>query len=79
MNIMRGQDEEALGDAIADAAGVELAYKAYRKWVDEHGGHDFQSQLPGLNVTSDQLFFIAFATVGKQEYFQFSTFCFLNW
>ncbi|XP_027420929.1 membrane metallo-endopeptidase-like 1 isoform X3 [Bos indicus x Bos taurus] len=47
-----------LGENIADNGGVRQAYKAYLKWVAE-GGKD--QQLPGLELTYQQLFFINYA------------------
>ncbi|XP_027460834.1 membrane metallo-endopeptidase-like 1 isoform X6 [Zalophus californianus] len=47
-----------LGENIADNGGVRQAYKAYLKWMAE-GGKD--QQLPGLELSYDQLFFINYA------------------
>ncbi|ERE82716.1 membrane metallo-endopeptidase-like 1-like protein [Cricetulus griseus] len=47
-----------LGENIADNGGVRQAYKAYLQWLAE-GGKD--QQLPGLNLTYAQLFFINYA------------------
>ncbi|XP_058160587.1 LOW QUALITY PROTEIN: membrane metallo-endopeptidase-like 1 [Dasypus novemcinctus] len=49
-----------LGENIADNGGVRQAYKAYLKWLME-GGRD--PQLPGLELTLSQLFFINYAQV----------------
>ncbi|XP_036112837.1 membrane metallo-endopeptidase-like 1 [Molossus molossus] len=49
-----------LGENIADNGGVRQAYKAYLKWVAE-GGKD--QQLPGLELTLDQIFFVNYAQV----------------
>ncbi|XP_077007654.1 membrane metallo-endopeptidase-like 1 isoform X2 [Tamandua tetradactyla] len=49
-----------LGENIADNGGVRQAYKAYMKWLME-GGRD--PQLPGLDLTLSQLFFINYAQV----------------
>ncbi|XP_062959646.1 membrane metallo-endopeptidase-like 1 [Cynocephalus volans] len=54
-----------LGENIADNGGVRQAYKAYLKWVRE-GGKD--QQLPGLQMTHDQLFFINYAQVWCGSY-----------
>nr|XP_023407907.1 membrane metallo-endopeptidase-like 1 [Loxodonta africana] len=54
-----------LGENIADNGGVRQAYKAYLKWLME-GGRDFQ--LPGLEMTHDQLFFINYAQVWCGSY-----------
>ncbi|XP_023483346.2 membrane metallo-endopeptidase-like 1 isoform X1 [Equus caballus] len=54
-----------LGENIADNGGVRQAYKAYLKWKAE-GGKD--QQLPGLDLTYDQLFFINYAQVWCGSY-----------
>ncbi|XP_029805502.1 membrane metallo-endopeptidase-like 1 isoform X1 [Suricata suricatta] len=54
-----------LGENIADNGGVRQAYKAYLKWMAE-GGRD--QQLPGLELTYDQLFFINYAQVWCGSY-----------
>ncbi|XP_037356042.1 membrane metallo-endopeptidase-like 1 isoform X2 [Talpa occidentalis] len=54
-----------LGENIADNGGVRQAYKAYLKWTAE-GGKD--RQLPGLELTYDQLFFINYAQVWCGSY-----------
>nr|CAI5828592.1 unnamed protein product [Callosobruchus analis] len=47
-----------LGENIADNGGLKQSYRAYRNWVSQHGE---EMQLPGLNLTHDQLFFLNFA------------------
>ncbi|KAM6216880.1 membrane metallo-endopeptidase-like 1 [Rhynchocyon petersi] len=54
-----------LGENIADNGGVRQAYNAYLKWLKE-GGKD--SQLPGLDMTHKQLFFINYAQVWCGSY-----------
>ncbi|XP_042807314.1 membrane metallo-endopeptidase-like 1 isoform X2 [Panthera leo] len=54
-----------LGENIADNGGVRQAYKAYLKWRAD-GGKD--KQLPGLELTYDQLFFINYAQVWCGSY-----------
>uniref|UniRef100_A0A5F5Q055 Membrane metalloendopeptidase like 1 n=1 Tax=Equus caballus TaxID=9796 RepID=A0A5F5Q055_HORSE len=54
-----------LGENIADNGGLRQAYKAYLKWKAE-GGKD--QQLPGLDLTYDQLFFINYAQVWCGSY-----------
>ena len=36
------------------------AYRAYKKWVEVHGE---EAELPGLNMTHDQLFFLNYAQI----------------
>lgn len=46
------------GEILADLAGVEIAYRAYRTYVDEHQN----GQAPVIHgLTGDQRFFIAYA------------------
>ncbi|XP_045426447.1 membrane metallo-endopeptidase-like 1 [Pipistrellus kuhlii] len=54
-----------LGENIADNGGVRQAYKAYLKWRAE-GGRD--QQLPGLDLTFDQIFFLNYAQVWCGSY-----------
>ncbi|XP_045841007.1 membrane metallo-endopeptidase-like 1 [Meles meles] len=54
-----------LGENIADNGGVRQAYKAYLKWMAE-GGKD--RQLPGLELSYTQLFFINYAQVWCGSY-----------
>ncbi|XP_054299558.1 membrane metallo-endopeptidase-like 1 isoform X5 [Pongo pygmaeus] len=54
-----------LGENIADNGGVRQAYKAYLKWMAE-GGKD--QQLPGLDLTHEQLFFVNYAQVWCGSY-----------
>lgn len=49
-----------LGENIADNGGLKAAYHAY---LDLEKTLKPQEQLPGLNLTHRQLFFIAFAQV----------------
>lgn len=48
------------GENIADNGGLKQAFRAYRKWVEKHGP---DPDLPGLNLTHDQLFFLNFAQI----------------
>ncbi|XP_018329444.1 neprilysin-1 [Agrilus planipennis] len=48
------------GENIADNGGLKQAFRAYRKWVGEHGEEPY---LPGLNLTHDQLFFLNYAQI----------------
>ncbi|XP_053432894.1 membrane metallo-endopeptidase-like 1 [Nycticebus coucang] len=54
-----------LGENIADNGGVRQAYKAYMKWMTKSGN---DQQLPGLDLTNDQLFFINYAQVWCGSY-----------
>ena len=42
------------------------AYRAYKKWVEVHGE---EAELPGLNMTHDQLFFLNYAQVRWDTYY----------
>ncbi|XP_049529717.1 neprilysin-1 [Anopheles darlingi] len=48
------------GENIADNGGLKQSYRAYRKWVSQHGS---EQDLPGLNMTHDQLFFLNYAQI----------------
>lgn len=50
-----------LGENIADNGGIKSAYNAYKNWQHDSGISDIK--LPGLNMTSDQLFFLSFSQV----------------
>ncbi|XP_040070708.1 neprilysin-1-like [Ixodes scapularis] len=47
---------------IADNGGLLLAYRAYRRWASKTKYEKVPS-LPGLNLTSDQLFFTSYAMI----------------
>ncbi|XP_019868485.2 neprilysin-1-like [Aethina tumida] len=48
------------GENIADNGGLKQSFRAYRKWVSQHGP---EPDLPGLNLTHDQLFFLNYAQI----------------
>ncbi|XP_017119291.1 neprilysin-1 [Drosophila elegans] len=48
------------GENIADNGGLKQAFRAYKKWETLHGR---EQQLPGLNMTHDQLFFLNYAQI----------------
>ncbi|EDW29684.1 GL14909 [Drosophila persimilis] len=48
------------GENIADNGGLKQAFRAYKKWETLHGR---ELQLPGLNMTHDQLFFLNYAQI----------------
>ncbi|KAH8393841.1 hypothetical protein KR215_002255 [Drosophila sulfurigaster] len=41
---------------IADNVGIKMAYRAYKRWVEKHGE---EQRLPGLDYTSQQMFWIS--------------------
>ncbi|XP_052693587.1 endothelin-converting enzyme 1-like [Crassostrea angulata] len=45
-------------EAMAETSGVQIAYKAYKKWVQKNGG---EKLAPGLGLTNDQMFFVSYA------------------
>lgn len=48
------------GENIADNGGLKQAFRAYQKWVSVHGE---EPDLPGLNLTHNQLFFLNYAQI----------------
>ncbi|XP_055597323.1 neprilysin-1-like isoform X2 [Uranotaenia lowii] len=48
------------GENIADNGGLKQSFRAYRKWVSIHGP---ELELPGMNMTHDQLFFLNYAQI----------------
>ncbi|KAG5890126.1 hypothetical protein JTB14_027793 [Gonioctena quinquepunctata] len=48
------------GENIADNGGLKQSFRAFRKWAAEHGE---EPDLPGLNLTHDQLFFLNYAQI----------------
>ena len=49
------------GENIADNGGLLISFMAYQKWLSGQDNHDLL--LPGLNMTSEQQFFLSFAQV----------------
>ncbi|XP_076035689.1 M13 family metallopeptidase neprilysin 3 isoform X2 [Oratosquilla oratoria] len=49
-----------LGENIADNGGLKASYRAYEEWEKSNG---VEEPLPGLNLTSRQLFFLGFSQV----------------
>jgi len=48
------------GENIADNGGLKQAFRAYRKWVANNGA---EPELPGLDLTHNQLFFLNYAQI----------------
>lgn len=46
---------------ISDNGGVHLLYKTYRQWVAQQNAEQPEPQLPGLDMTPNQLFWMAYA------------------
>ena len=57
-----------LGENIADNGGLKTAFQAYRDLLTEGLGHQM---LPAVNLTPDQLFFVAFGQVLTKKYHNF--------
>uniref|UniRef100_T1JUD6 Peptidase M13 N-terminal domain-containing protein n=1 Tax=Tetranychus urticae TaxID=32264 RepID=T1JUD6_TETUR len=53
------------GENIADNGGLKEAFRAYQKWVFDHGK---EPTLPGLSYSTDQLFWISAANVWCGKY-----------
>lgn len=54
------------GENIADNGGIKQAFRAYKKWIQMHERDEeaiANEQLPGINATNTQLFFLNFAQV----------------
>jgi len=49
-----------LGENIADNGGARASFRAYQAWVSANGK---EPQLPGLDASPEQLFFLSFAQV----------------
>jgi len=48
------------GENIADNGGLKQAFRAYRKWVAKNGE---EPELPGLDLSHNQLFFLNYAQI----------------
>jgi len=53
------------GENIADNGGIMQAYRAYERWVHRHG---VEPQIPGMNFSQKQLFWISAANVWCSKY-----------
>ncbi|KAG9508882.1 hypothetical protein GZH46_02612, partial [Fragariocoptes setiger] len=51
--------KQTLGENIADNGGLKAAFRAFEGWLKNH----HEMPLPGVNLTSRQLFFVGFAQV----------------
>jgi len=52
-----------LGENMADNGGLATSYDAYMNWLKNNQYHEPDAKLPGLNLSQEQLFFLAFAQV----------------
>jgi len=52
-----------LGENMADNGGLATAYEAYMDWLKNNEFHEDTANLPGLNLTKEQVFFLSFAQV----------------
>ncbi|KAI0238129.1 Endothelin-converting enzyme 1 [Lamellibrachia satsuma] len=50
-----------LAENIADNGGLKTSYEAYMSWLQKHD--DSHANLPALNMTKQQLFFLSFAQI----------------
>ena len=57
---IRVNGKQTLGENIADNGGLKAAFHAYESWISSH---EPELPLPGVNLTSRQLFFMGFAQV----------------
>uniref|UniRef100_A0A1I8NQ03 Peptidase M13 C-terminal domain-containing protein n=1 Tax=Stomoxys calcitrans TaxID=35570 RepID=A0A1I8NQ03_STOCA len=65
-----------LNENIADAGGLNLAFRAYRRLANEQSkkvgsprqAHGKQETMPGLNLTAEQLFFVGAAQIWCSSY-----------
>ncbi|XP_058810376.1 neprilysin-2-like isoform X2 [Phymastichus coffea] len=58
-SVFRSAQTFSLTENLADNDGFKVAYSAYKIWKNNHGD---EPQLPSLNYTSDQLFWISAAS-----------------
>ncbi len=49
--------------SLADNGGIQTSFRAFRRWLDRQPGQLDSPLLPGLNYSTNQLFFIGFAQV----------------
>ena len=61
-----------LGENIADNGGIKTSFQAYQQWLKAHDFKDHNSQLPALNMTRNQLFFLSFAQVSAKSKWSFT-------
>jgi len=55
-----------LGENIADSGGLKAAFYAYTDWMSKNGR---ELALPAVNLTNEQLFFLAFAQVAAFTFY----------
>ena len=64
-NGRRADAPATLDSLVATTGGLKEAFRAYKKWVGDHGS---EKSLPGLSYTPDQLFWISAANVWCGKY-----------
>lgn len=63
----KSNGKQTLGEDLADNGGLQQALKAYKAWVAVNGKED---GLPGLDLSAEQLFYLAFSQVWCTAYRQ---------
>ena len=64
-----------LGENIADDGGLKSAYQAYKTIAQ----NETQPTLPAVDLTPDQLFFVAFGQVERARYYVVCSLFIVGW